>query len=96
MRVRGSGVIFNVIGMAGVTHPAEYICGAACNAALDGFTKGVGKGSLQHGVRVLGLHPGATMTDRALRSSVTSSFAPWKRACQHLPRSASPLPRVYP
>jgi len=66
MKARNAGVIFNVIGMAGVTHPSEYICGAAGNAALDGLTKGVGKGSVQHGVRVLGLHPGATMTDRII------------------------------
>ena len=66
MRAKGRGVIFNVIGMAGITHPAEYVCGAAGNAALDAFTRAVGKGSTQHGVRVLGLHPGATMTDRII------------------------------
>ncbi len=71
MQARGNGVIFNVIGMAGVTHPAEYICGAAGNAALDAFTKGVGKGSINHGVRVLGLHPGATMTDRIIQLNKT-------------------------
>jgi len=64
MQQRGRGVIVNVIGMAGVTHPADYIAGTAGNAALEAFTKGVGKGSLRHGVRVVGLHPGATRTDR--------------------------------
>ncbi|HXX47012.1 MAG TPA: short-chain dehydrogenase/reductase [Myxococcota bacterium] len=64
MQERGRGVIVNVIGMAGVTHPADYIAGTAGNAALEAFTKGVGKGSLRQGVRVLGLHPGATRTDR--------------------------------
>ena len=38
--------------------------GAAGNAALEGFTKGVGKGSVRKGVRVVGLHPGATRTER--------------------------------
>ncbi len=71
MQARGSGVIFNVIGMAGVTFPAEYVCGAAGNAALDAFTKAVGKGSIAHGVRVLGLHPGATMTDRIIQLNKT-------------------------
>ena len=66
MQARKAGVIVNVIGMAGVTHPDAYICGAAGNAALDAFTKAAGKGSIAHGVRVLGLHPGATMTDRII------------------------------
>lgn len=64
MQARGHGVIVNVIGMAAVTQPDAYICGAAGNAALDAFTKAAGKGAIGHGVRVLGLHPGATMTDR--------------------------------
>jgi NAD(P)-dependent dehydrogenase (short-subunit alcohol dehydrogenase family) len=64
MQARGSGVVVNVIGMAGVTHPDGYICGAVGNAALDAFTKAAGKGSIHHGVRVLGVHPGATLTDR--------------------------------
>lgn len=64
MSAQKSGVIFNVIGMAGVTHPDGYICGAAGNAALDAFTRGVGKGTTKNGVRVLGLHPGMTMTGR--------------------------------
>ncbi|HTO54556.1 MAG TPA: short-chain dehydrogenase/reductase [Myxococcota bacterium] len=64
MESRGHGVIVNVIGMAGVSHPADYICGAAGNAALEAFTKAAGKGSIRSGVRVLGIHPGATRTDR--------------------------------
>ena len=67
MKPRGSGVIINVLGMAGVTHPSEYICGTTGNAALEAFTKGVGKGSAQYGVRVLGLHPPATRTDRIIQ-----------------------------
>ncbi|MEO7322501.1 MAG: SDR family NAD(P)-dependent oxidoreductase, partial [Burkholderiales bacterium] len=42
MKPRGKGVIVNVVGMAGVTHPPEYICGTMGNAALEAFTKGVG------------------------------------------------------
>lgn len=71
MKPRGRGVIVNVIGMAGVTHPAEYICGTTGNAALEAFTKGVGKGSIQFGVRVLGLHPPATRTERIIQLNKT-------------------------
>lgn len=71
MKPRGKGVIVNVVGMAGVTHPAEYICGTTGNAALEAFTKGVGKGSIEFGVRVLGMHPPATRTDRIISLNKT-------------------------
>ena len=66
MMQRKSGVIVNVIGMAGVKPSFDYICGATANAALNAFTKGVGAGSVNHGVRVLGVNPAATRTDRII------------------------------
>ena len=64
MKARKSGVIVNVIGMA-AEHPSfEYVCGSMANAGLGAFTKAMGKGSSEHGVRVLGVHPPATRTDR--------------------------------
>jgi 3-oxoacyl-[acyl-carrier protein] reductase len=64
MKARRSGVIVNVIGMAG-EHPSfEYVCGSMANAGLGAFTKAMGKGSNAFGVRVLGVHPPATRTDR--------------------------------
>lgn len=71
MKARGRGVIVNIVGMAGVTHPSEYICGAVGNAALEAFTKAAGKGSIDHGVRVLGMHPPATRTDRIIQLNKT-------------------------
>jgi 3-oxoacyl-[acyl-carrier protein] reductase len=71
MKPRGAGVIVNIVGMAGVTHPSEYVCGATGNAALEAFTKGVGKGSIEFGVRVLGVHPPATRTDRIIQLNKT-------------------------
>ena len=66
MKARKSGVIVNVIGMAG-EHPSfEYICGSMANAGLGAFTKAMGKGSTAFGVRVLGVHPPATRTDRII------------------------------
>jgi 3-oxoacyl-[acyl-carrier protein] reductase len=75
MRARKAGVIANVIGMAGETHPFEYICGAAGNAALAAFTKAMGKGSREHGVRVLGVHPPSTRTDRIITLMKASAKA---------------------
>jgi hypothetical protein len=66
MRLRGSGVIVNVIGMGGEYPSFEYICGSTANAGLAAFTKALGKGSREYGVRVLGVHPPATRTERIL------------------------------
>jgi len=66
MMKRGSGAIVNVIGLAGVKPSFDYICGAAGNAALIAFTKGIGAGSTNKGVRVVGVNPTATRTDRII------------------------------
>jgi NAD(P)-dependent dehydrogenase (short-subunit alcohol dehydrogenase family) len=66
MKARRSGVIVNVIGMAGEKPSFEYICGSMANAGLGAFTKAMGSGSSAHGVRVLGVHPPATRTDRII------------------------------
>ena len=66
MKARKSGVIVNVIGMAGENPSFEYICGSMANAGLGAFTKAMGKGSAAFGVRVLGVHPPATRTDRII------------------------------
>jgi 3-oxoacyl-[acyl-carrier protein] reductase len=64
MRARKSGVIVNVIGMAAEKANFDYICGSTANAGLAAFTKALGQGMAQHGVRVLGVHPPATRTER--------------------------------
>jgi NAD(P)-dependent dehydrogenase (short-subunit alcohol dehydrogenase family) len=65
MKARRSGVIVNVIGMA-AEHPSpEYICGATANAGLAAFTKALAKNGC--GVRVLGVHPPSTRTDRIVQ-----------------------------
>jgi hypothetical protein len=73
MRERGAGVIVNVIGMAAENPSFEYICGATANAGLAAFTKALGKGSHEHGIRVVGLHPPATRTDRILQLMKTTA-----------------------
>lgn len=64
MAARGSGVILNIIGMGGRAVRPSYICGAAGNAALIGFTNALGAEAQASGVRVLGINPSATLTDR--------------------------------
>lgn len=64
MEQRGSGVIANIIGMAGAAPRADYICGSTANAALMAFTRAVGAASQRHGVRVFGINPSLTRSDR--------------------------------
>lgn len=64
MTARGSGVIANIIGMAGAAPRAGYICGSTANAALMAFTQAVGADSQRHGVRVFGINPSLTRSDR--------------------------------
>ena len=64
MAARKSGVIVNVIGAAGEKFPPNYIAGAAGNASLMAFTRALGHASQKDGIRVVGINPGATETER--------------------------------
>lgn len=64
MRKQRSGVIINIIGLAGERPRGEYIAGATGNAALMAFTKALGGESVEFGIRILGLNPGQIDTDR--------------------------------
>lgn len=61
---RRRGVILNVIGVAGERPVAGYIAGSMGNAALMAMTRALGAEGPEHGVRVVGINPGATETDR--------------------------------
>ena len=64
MYARQSGVVVNVIGVAGEIPNPGYIAGCMGNAALMSFTDCLGAESVAHGVRVVGVNPGPTMSDR--------------------------------
>ncbi|PJK29853.1 SDR family oxidoreductase [Minwuia thermotolerans] len=61
---RGRGVIVNVIGMAGENPDSSYVAGSTGNAALMAFTKTMGGTSLADGIRIVGVNPGAVLTER--------------------------------
>lgn len=63
---RKRGVIVNVIGAAGDRPTAGYIAGSMGNASLIAMSRALGAESPNHGVRVVGLNPGATATDRGV------------------------------
>lgn len=64
MRQRKSGTIINIIGMGGRAVRPSYIIGAAGNAALIGFTNALGAATPSDDVRVFGINPSLTLTDR--------------------------------
>lgn len=66
MKARNAGTIVNIIGMGGRAVRPDYICGAAGNAALIGFTNALGAETPNYNVRVFGINPAATMTDRII------------------------------
>ncbi len=91
MEARGHGVICNIIGMAGVAPRYEYICGSVANGALIAFTNGIGAGSVRKGVRVFGINPSPTRSDRiegVLKQQATSKLGDasrWQEMIQKLP-----------
>lgn len=91
MKPRKSGTIINIIGMAGPAPRWDYICGSTGNAGLNAFTKGIGSGAADFGVRVFGINPAATRTDRIMTLTKTrakSTFGDenrWEELLQGLP-----------
>jgi len=71
MKERGAGCIVNVIGGAGRSPRYDYVCGGTGNAALMAFTGAVGGRSVEWGVRVFGINPAQTRTDRIISLSKT-------------------------
>jgi len=95
MKERGGGVIVNIIGMAGVAPRWDYICGATGNAALIAFTRAAGAKSVDWNVRVFGLNPAPTRTDRIeslLRRKAKDQFGDEERWRENV--SALPFGRM--
>ena len=65
MKQRKNGVIVNVVGTGGEKLNANYILGASGNIALMGLTRALGGRAPDDGIRVVGVNPGLTATDRA-------------------------------
>ena len=92
MAARGRGAIINVIGAGGKVPSPTHLGGGAANAALMLATAGLANAYASRGVRVVGLNPGLTKTDRvaegmkaeAKRMGVAADEA-LKRAVQKLP-----------
>jgi NAD(P)-dependent dehydrogenase (short-subunit alcohol dehydrogenase family) len=64
MAARGTGVVVNIIGSGGKVPSPIHIAGGAANAALMLATAGLATAYAAKGVRVVGLNPGLTETER--------------------------------
>jgi 3-oxoacyl-[acyl-carrier protein] reductase len=64
MRAQHKGVIVNATGLAADRLDSGYIAGSAGNAALNAFTRTLGSYSIEDGIRVLAVSPGAVETER--------------------------------
>jgi len=99
MAARGRGAIVNVIGQGGKVPSPIHLPGGAANAALMLATAGLANAYAAKGVRVVGVNPGNTRTDRvkeglaadAKRQGISEDEA-LKRAVARIPlgRMAEP------
>lgn len=74
MAARGRGVIVNVIGNGGKVASPIHLAGGAANAALMLVTTGLAAAYARRGVRVVGVNPALTNTERVaegLRADAT-------------------------
>jgi len=97
MKARQSGAIVNIIGMGGRAVRPDYICGAAGNAALIGFTNALGGETPAYGVRVFGINPSPTLTDRVMtlyKARAQAKFGDESRWKELLDESKMPFGRL--
>lgn len=92
MAARGRGAIVNIIGNGGKLPSDTHLAGGAANAALMLATAGLAHAYASKGVRVVGINPGLTRTERvaegmkaeAKRAGISEAQA-LERAMQRLP-----------
>lgn len=80
MAARGRGTIVNIIGAGGKTASSVHLPGGAANAALMLATVGLATAYGPQGIRINGINPGGTLTDRvqsglAVESKMTGTSA---------------------
>ncbi len=91
MQKRRRGVIINVTGLAAERLDSGYIAGSTGNAGLNAFTRTLGSYSLEHGIRVLAVSPGAVETERLvtlMRTRAADRFGDaerWREFVKGLP-----------
>jgi len=92
MLQRKRGVIVNVIGMGGKSAQPVFLSGGGANAALMLATVGWANALGRHGIRVNGINPGSTLTDRVQRGIQADAQAQGITEAEALERSQSRIP----
>jgi NAD(P)-dependent dehydrogenase (short-subunit alcohol dehydrogenase family) len=92
MAERGWGVIVNIIGNGGKIATATHLPGGAANAALMLVTVGLANVYAFKGVRVVGINPGLTSTDRVAEGLQAEARLHGLSASEALQRSIERVP----
>ena len=97
MKQQKSGIIVNIIGLAGRDLRPDYICGSAGNAALIAFTQALGAEMQKENIRVFGINPSTTETDRVkslYRQRAESKFGDPERWEEMVDKAHLPFGRL--
>ena len=92
MAKRGRGVIVNVIGQGGKVPTVTHLGGGAANAALMLATAGLATAYAPKGVRVLGVNPGLTRTERVAEGMKADAKIAGISEAEALERAVQKLP----
>lgn len=92
MAARGRGVVVNVIGNGGKVASPTHIAGGAANAALMLATAGLANAYASRGVRVVGVNPGLTNTDRVAEGLRAEARVSGTTAEESLQRALARIP----
>jgi NAD(P)-dependent dehydrogenase (short-subunit alcohol dehydrogenase family) len=92
MAGRGRGAVINVIGNGGKVPSPTHLAGGAANAALMLATAGLANAYAARGVRVVGLNPGLTKTDRVAEGLKAEAKRAGISEAEALSRAISKLP----
>jgi len=90
LKKRGGGVIINVLGTGSLKKDPGYCCGGMGNAALDYLTQSLGGSSHCDNIRVVGVAPGPTSTERLRAILEADGVDPQDNARRPFKRVAMP------
>ncbi len=92
MAARGRGAIINIIGMGGKVANPIHLPGGAANAALMLATVGLAAAYGPKGVRINGISPGGTLTDRVAQGLAVEAKMTGKAEADLLAQQQAKIP----